>query len=259
MSLPTFNGFDFNDSNFITERVVFKGLAQRSIIRAKINRREGIKLLGNEFGEKEITLGGIAIASSASELQSLLDNMKKLLTAEEGDLVIETGRTFKATVENMGIPDSHYNQTRAPWEVTFVCSDPFAEGSLLTVTIPLVSGTFTISGTVSISGSLFSRPTITITPTGASSGNTNIKKMDVYHVQSGQTITLSGFGNAGGLDYQDAVTINFDNFTTLEGTDELNQSGAFPRWEPGTNQFTITVSGRWTGGNLQLSYRPRYL
>jgi hypothetical protein len=77
MALPTFNTFSFNDSNFITERVVFKGYAGREVIRAHIARREGIKVLNTEFGEKEISLEGVVIGSSASNLQLLLDNMKK--------------------------------------------------------------------------------------------------------------------------------------------------------------------------------------
>lgn len=261
MAIPTFNGFSLNDSNFIAERITFKGYADRSLIRGKINRREGIKLIATEFGEKEIKVAGIIIAASSSELQSLVDNMKKELTVEEGALIVEAGRTFTATVAELSIPDEHYNITRAPFEVTFICSNPFAVGSLLTVTTPVVSGIVTFSGLVTISGTLFARPIVTYTPP-VLTGNTLVRRLDINHIPTGQSITISGFGSGTpeGLGYQNSVTINFDDFSALEGTSAINTSGAFPRWEPGNNEFTVTVSGRnFPGGSVTVSYQPRYL
>jgi predicted phage tail component-like protein len=260
MSLPTFNGFSLQDTNFITERVVFKGYGDRGVIRAKANRREGIKLLASEFGEKEVTLEGVLVAASVADLQSKLDDMKKALTAEEGDLVIETDRTFHATVTDLAIPDEHYNQSKTDWSVTFVCSQPFAEASQLMAVTPVTSGVFTFSGSVNISGTLFSRPVIIYTPpTGPGTGNTRISTMSIYHVQTGQTATVSGFGSSAGLDYSNVVTINMDTFTALEGSSDIGTSGSFPRWEPGINTYTVTVSGRFPGGTITVQYQPRYV
>lgn len=261
MALPTFNGFSLQDSNFIAERITFKGLAKRGVMRAKINRREGIKILNTEFGEKEVTIEGQIIAASATALQTLVDNLKKNLVIEEGALVIEQGRTFTATVTELAVPDEHYNQSKAPFMVTFVCSDPFAVGSNLSVTTPVVSGTTTFSGVVNISGSYFARPTIVYTPPSAT-GNTLIRSLVLSHTPTGQTVTVTGFNSssAGGLRYQDPVTFDMDSFTTTEGTTSVNNSGAFPRWEPGTNEFTLTPSGRaFPGGSVTINYQPRYL
>lgn len=261
MSFPTFEGFSLNDDNFIAERVFFKGYASRALIQGKINRREGVKLLNTEFGPKEVTVEGVVIGSSASDLQTLLDNLKKNLVTDEGALMLETGRTFVATAKNITIPDEHYNQTKAPFEVTFLLSNPFAEGDQLSVVQDVPSGTTTFSGLFSVSGTYFSRPTIVYTPPTAV-GDTLIKRLDVTHTPTGQTITISGFGSggAGGLTYQNAVTINFDDFTSLEGAASINNSGAFPRWEPGNNEYTVTVSGRaYPGGTFTATYKPRYL
>ena len=209
MANPTFNGFSLQDDNFIAERVTFKGYGDRAMIRANVGRREGIKVLNTEFGEKEIVVEGNIIAASASELQSLLDNMKKSLTGEEASLVIEAGRTFKATVKNTSVPDEHYSQSKAPFSVTFICTDPFAEGAQLTAVTDVLSGIFTLSGLINISGTLFSRPTLTYTPGAPSSGETLITKLTLTHIASGQTITISGFGGGTNLSYTDPVTINF--------------------------------------------------
>lgn len=261
MGLPTFNGFSLNDSNFIAERITFKGYAERAVVRGRINRREGVKLLSTEFGEKQIKIDGVVIGSSASNLQSLLDDLKKNLTVEEGALIVESNRTFSATVSALAIPDEHYNQSKAPFQVTFICSNPFAEGTSLTVVTPVISGTFTFSGRVNISGTMFARPTVIYTPP-SSAGSTFIRRIDINHIPTGQTITISGLGSGTlqGLGYQNAVTVNFDTFTSLEGTTGVNNSGAFPRWEPGTNEFIITASGRaFPGGSVSVTYAPRYL
>lgn len=259
MALPTFDSFSFNDTNWITERILFKGYADREVIRGKINRREGVKLLATEFGEKEISLEGVVIAASPSALQTILDSMKSALTNEEGSLVLETGRTFSATVKNISIPDEHYSLTKVPFRVTFVCSQPFAVAASQSVTIPITSGRYTVSGTVTITGSIFARPVLTYTPPSAT-GQSLIKRLDLYHVETGQTVTISGFGSGTSLLYQNAVTINLDAFLSLEGTNAINTTGSFPRFEPGVNTFTLTASGRvFPGGSLALAYQPRYL
>lgn len=261
MANPTFNGFSLQDSNFITERIVFKGLADRAVVRANVNRREGIKVLATEFGEKEITVEGTVIASSASELQTLLDNLKKNLTIQEGELILEDNRSWTATVLSLVIPDEHYNQSKAPFTATFVATKPFSTGAQLTATQAVTSGTFTFSGLVNISGTLFSRPLLTYTPGTPTTGNTNIRRMQVYHVPTGQTVTISGFltGSNQGLSYANPVTIDYDSFISLDGGTARANIGGFSRWEPGDNQYTITVSGRWPGGFITISYQPRYL
>lgn len=261
MGLPTFEGFSLQDSNFISERITFKGYASRDAIRSKVNRREGVKFLGTNFGEKEVKIEGIVVAASASALQTLLDSMKQTFTAVEGDLIIETDRTFRATVTSLGIPDEHYNQSKAPFDVTFVCSDPFAEASQVTATIAVLSGVFTVSGQFTLSGTFYGRPVITYTPP-SSTGNTLIRRIDLYHVQTGQTIAVSGFnsGAVGGLLYQNPVIFNLDDFTILDGTTEMDNTGAFPKFEPGVNNFTVTASGRrFPGGTITITYNPRYL
>lgn len=258
MALPTFDGFSLSDANFITERIEFKGYASREVVRGKINRREGVKLLGTEFGEKAVTMQGTIVADTPSELQSLLDDMKQALQTEEGDLVIETGRTFKATVDTLAIPDEHYNMTKAPFMVTFMLSNPYAEGNQLSVVMPVGSGLITFSGNVLISGTMFVRPTVIYTPP-SNTGNTNIKILTLTHTPTGQGVTISGFGSGLGLNYQSSVTINFDDLTGKEAATERDTSGGFARWDPGINQYTITASGRFVGGSVTLSYTPRYL
>lgn len=259
MAYPQFNSFELNSGDFYAERITFKGLASREVIRAKINRREGVKLLATEFGEKQITIEGQIVASSASVLQSDIDDLKKNIQIEEGALVIEADRTFYATVTDLTISDEHYNQTKAPYSLTFVVSNPFALGTLLTTVSNVTSGVYVFSGMMNISGTMFSRPTIIYTPPSAT-GPTGINRIDLYHYATGQTLTISGFGSGTSLGYQSAITINLDTFTSLEGTTPINNSGAFMRWDPGNNQYRLTVSGNvLPGGTVTAYYQPRYL
>lgn len=259
MANPTFNSFSLQDDNFITERVTFRGYPQRDNAFAQVNRREGMKLLGSEFTTKEISLAGVVIASSPSALQTLLDNMKRALTQQEGSLIVEDGRTFTATVSSIAIPDEHYNQSKAPFEVSFTCSKPYAVSSLLTVTIPTPSGQYTVSGLVNISGTFYARPLFSYNPP-AGTGKTLIRRFDLYHVPTAQTTTVSGLGSGTSLSYSTEVTINLDTFNATEGGTAVDSSGSYPKFEPGTNNFLFTASGRaFPGGSLSMSYQPRYI
>jgi predicted phage tail component-like protein len=260
MPTVTFNGFSLSDDNFITERVFHRSMAQRAIRKSRLNRREGIKILGTEYTEKQIEIEGNLIASSSTELQSLLDNMKKALSSQEASLVIDD-RTYTATLESLGVPDEHYNLSKAPYSAVFVCSDPFAVVDTVSANINVPSGQFTISGMVLISGTFFARPTFTYTPPN-NTGNTLIRRVDLYHVQTGQTVTASGFGSGalGGLRYQNALVVDLDSFTVTEGGTVVDSTGGYQKFEPGTNNFTFTASGRaFPGGTLTVSYQPRYL
>jgi predicted phage tail component-like protein len=260
MPTVTFNGFSLSDDNFITERVVHRGFASREVRKARVNRREGIKVLGTEFTEKQIEVEGNLVASSASQLQTLLDNMKKALTAQEASLVIDT-RTYTATVESLGVPDEHYTLSKAPYSVVFTCSDPFAVVDSVGVSITIPSGQVTVSGVVLISGTFFARPTFTYTPPN-STGDTLIRRIDLYHVQTGQTVTASGFGSGGlgGLKYQNSLVVDLDAFTVTEGGTIVDSIGGYQKFEPGINNITFTASGRaFPGGTLTISYQPRYL
>lgn len=260
ITIPTtFNGFSLDDSNFITERITFKGFAKRTLSAGGIARREGIKLLDTEFKEKIIVLDGAVIADSASELQTLLDSMKKSFTEEEGNLILEAGRTFAATVKSLIIPDEHYNQSKTDFRVEFICSKPYAAGSQESAVIDIPSGIFTISGTTTISGTLFNRPVFVYTPAGQSTGNTLIGQLELFIAQTGQTVTVSGFGSGLGLDYLNPVTIDLDTFSALEGSNVIDASGGFQEVEPVTIDFTLTANKVFPGGTLEISYNPKFL
>lgn len=258
---PSFNGFSFNDSNWITERITFKGFANRDLQTQPIARREGIKVLGDQFREKEITLEGKVIAIDSGTLQTLLDNAKQYLVSEEGTLIIEVGRQYVATPSKVEIPDQPYNQTMAPYTITFICSNPYATSAQQSAIIPVVSGQFTVSGTTTISGTIFNRIKLIYTPPfGVAAGNTSIQSITVYHVPTGQSVTVSGFGGGTNLNYNSSVTIDMDLFQTLDGVTGLNNTGSFPKWQPGTNAFTITSSpAAFPGGTLTVQYTPRYI
>lgn len=258
---PSFNGFSLQDSNWITETIEFKGFAKRDFVQQPIIRREGNKVLGTQFREKSITLTGHVVAADSGTLQTLMDNMKQNLSLQEGVLIIEVGRQYVATAQDIKVPDQPYNQTIAPWEITFTTDDPFATATAaLTVVINVPSGVFIVSGLMTISGSFYNRPTITYTPPNPpSAGDTLIKSMTVYHVPTAQSVTVSGLGNGTDLQYNSSVTVNMDTFQTLDGTLALNNSGSFPIWQPGVNAFTVSCDRGFPGGQIAVTYTPRYL
>ncbi len=51
-----------------------------------------------------------------------------------------------------------------------------------------------------------------------------------------------------------------DSVSIEQPTSVIGNTGSFPRYDPGNNNFTLTASGRaFPGGTVTVVYKPRYL
>ena len=259
--MATFNGFNINDgANYIIHQIEHRGMPVRDLDTAKITGRPGVKLLSDEFAEKKIRARGSVIGSSASDLQSKIDNLHKNITrVVEKTLTIDSGRDYKATVNNLIVGDPKYANNYVPFEIEFLCSDPFAYGASQTVSQTVASGVSSLQETVSISGTVFAEPTITFTSTG-SNGSTTTSGIIINHAPTGDQVTWSGTTTNLTLGYGDYVAFNYKSQSlTTSGVTHDYGGSLLTRWEPGSNQFTTTFSGMTQGGTLDFQYQPRYI
>src|SRR3990172_8807383 len=105
MALPTFNSFSLQDGTYITTDIEYRTFPNRNLNLKQIARRPGVKLLGVEYAEKRIHLTGHVIGASASDLQSKVDSLHKTLATKEGELIVDTNRTYHATVSSLTVSD----------------------------------------------------------------------------------------------------------------------------------------------------------
>jgi len=179
MAYPTFGGFSLQDDNYITTEIEYRTWPTRNTKTDKIAYRPGAKLLDTEFGEKRIILRGFIKGSSESDLQSKMDDFHQNVSEKSQSLIIESGRTFTATASMVSISDPHYAVDIVPFELEFICADPFAYGSSRTVTMTVTSGVGSEDYTVTVSGSVFAEPSITYATVSGVSGSTFIVVLNV--------------------------------------------------------------------------------
>lgn len=252
MANPMFEGFSLQDDTYITEQVNYRTRAKRRLQTEEIARRIGNKLINSQIQEKVIEITGMIVASTSSGLQSAVDDLQQNLSIVEGDLVIDDGRTFVATCESLNIPDRRFTQTHVRFEAQFVCSQPFATGNQLSGGFVIPSGINSLTISTTISGTVTNRPTLTLVlPSGT--GVSPIVEVDVQHVQTANTVTVSGT-----LNYTNDLVFNYDAFTVSEAGTTKDYVGQFDNLGPGSTSLTVTVSGQNDGIRGLLEYNPRY-
>lgn len=253
MALPTYNNFSLNDETYITETVEHRTRAPRGLESEVVARRMGLKLLNTQIRQKVIQVSGHIIATSASALQSAVDDLHKNVSIVEGDLVIESDRTFVATAERIRVPDRTYNQTISEFEIQFVCTRPYAESSALTAGFVIPSGTQSLTITTNISGSAPNRPVWNFVLPSGVAGNSPVIQIDIQYSDTANTVSVSGTFQVG-----DTLVANYDRYlVTVNGTNN-DFVGQMDEIAAGDATFILTISGRNDGLRGTINYNPRY-
>lgn len=263
MGYPTYGGYSLdNENNIITESI--KGdrdSVDRNVIDEPLVRREGAKILGDEFGVKEFTVEGTLYDTTVTGFRGILDEFKQNLAEVEQQLQFTSDRYYVATTTKLNVTQNSSDISIGKFQAEFLAVDPFAYGTAQSVDITVASGIVATSGTVTISGTVYARPTISyITPVGPTgTGATTISGITISHVPSGTTVTWSGTTSTRPMTYSGTVSFNYDTLTVYSGTTSQDWTGFFPVWEPGANAFVTTVSGQTVGGTIRVNYTPRFL
>jgi len=259
MALPTFSAFSLQDNNYITTGIENRTWPSRELKTSKIARKPGSKFVAEEFNERRVRLTGYVIGSSSSDLKDKIDTLYATLQKKSQILQIESGRYYTASVASTVVGDPLYSQDYVPFELEFLCADPFAYGTPLTAQMTVTSGTIIQTFTTVISGSYYAEPSLVYT-TPSATGNTTTSGVRILHSQTGEWADWDGTGTSDiYLDYSSSITFDYKNYKILQGTNQVNHTGTFAAWDPGNNEFTVTFNGNTVGGVLEISYTPRYL
>lgn len=252
MPLPEFNGFSLQDETYITKNITFRHRAKRNIESAVITRRMGKKMISDNFGEKQINIKGIILADTPSELLTACDNLKKNLSAVEGNLVITNGRTYTATALSIDIPDQPYTQTMVPFDVDFISNLPYSESELQTAGFLVPSGVNITNVPITISGTVSCRPVITFT-TVSGAGDSGVIAFSIKNQQTDNTVLISGLYNRD-VD----IAFNYDAYQVTVDNTQHDYVGQFDDMEVGGNTLQVVVSGTNDGTQGLIEYKPRY-
>lgn len=248
-----FSNLDLQSEYIITSRINVKSMPDRNVNVGAVSRRQGGKYLGNEFGNKTISIEGYIKAPTASGLLGLVDEFQRYLALPEQPLSIDTGRTYIVTCTKCEISELNYTQSLVPFTVDFITVDPFALGSSLTAEFYIPSSVLSLTVPFTVSGVVYSEPTITFT-TVSGAGDSGVRAITVSHINSGYEVNISGIFSKGV-----SSVFDFDNHLVTVSGILKDFIGAFSRFDIGSNSLLITVSGNNNYGiRGAISYRPRY-
>jgi hypothetical protein len=258
MTKITVNGLDITDNiNYLVESIEYRNTPSRTFDIQPISTRPGSKLLAAEWESKSINIKGKIFGTTNSVLKTNVDTFQQNIAVKSLALVIDQDRSYTVTLNDLTISSEFYQNTMLDYEANLTAIDPFAYGSLLTVSGTTVSGTATLTPIVTISGTVFAEPLLSIYPKGLNFGDSGLRAMNIQYISTGEIVSISGM-----MQFNAPFTIDYSNFITTNSGVNVDYSGIFSRWEPGSQSFTITTvsgtNGLKTGYNWVFSYQPRY-
>lgn len=250
----TWGTIDFQSDKIFTESIQYRSMPERVIGLANVSRKLGVKYLSSQFTTKKIVLQGHIIADDKDDLVEVIDDIQRVVGIAEQNLVIETGRTIKATLSSLTIPEQQYTQSTTAFTAEFIATDPYSTGVYQNASFTLPSGTLTDSRIVSISGSVYAEPTIALKGLSSGADDSGITAVTLRNAQEGHEVTISGIFPKS---YTTEFAYQFEQ-VTLSGVlhDYIGEFGAWPARQTG---LTTTLSGSNDyGTSVELSYSPRY-
>lgn len=247
----TFDSVSLVSSPYTIRRFTSDDVQNRQMFVYGLARQRGASLLNSELKEKTFKMEGTITGTSLANLEANVDTFKELVSRSNKNLDIEYAggtRRFVATASKINIPRDFFNITFVPFEVEFLCSA--GVGTDITTTSVAVTGITTLIRTTSVSvlGTISPPMKTTIDITAA----TAITKVEL--LVNGDKLTLTTSITAG-------MQIIFDEGVlkvTKDGA-EVDYTGIFPKFDIGSNSYTLTFTGTSLTYNLTFTYTKNYL
>ena len=225
----TFNGFDLQDANHITEDIDDSKPPERNLgVHTRVRRPGGI-ITDDTFGNKMIVVTGKILGSGVTDLENRIDTFKQNLALKKKELDIDWAsgtRRYIATAMEFPTPRPVRGTNWANFKVTFICTE---------------LGKATSQSTLGSTNNNTSSPrTQTITPTGSapdqyvviqitldSFTGASVNTISLKNDDTGQTISISRLWTAG-----EVLVVDGDSQdVTVDGV-SVDFSGAFPVFPP---------------------------
>ncbi len=230
------------------------GFPERRVQVEDLPRTDGAIELSNLWGRRTISMTGFVSGDTRAELADNMNALKRALASGLGQLVIDTladfGRYYYATVENLDIVEDGSSIRHLLWSADFVCADPFAYDTDLSI-LPEFSVANGGTSTLSNLGDLEVDTYIKIRTT-----HTRNTTVTVVNNTTGERITPSTTILKG-----DSLVIDTARKAVIKNGVEIDYIGSFPHLAVGSNQFTYTLSA--TSGTptvlVTLNWRAKYI
>lgn len=235
--IVSFRGYGLQNSNIITSRM--RGKLIKDIKADRKPNSDGRIVLGDYYDNYDIVLEGRLRVDSAGSLDSLVDEFRKNISVPNGnlDIILDNGIKRRwlchKVDEQIGRRDEPYHITTCPFRVAFKCYNPFGQALTYDANTYDVA-TLGFSEVLENNGTAKGKP-IWILLINAASGITGI---NIKNNSTDEEIEITETIQAG-----DSVEFNGETLQVLLNSVGVEWSGKFPHLQPGSNSYSVTVSG----------------
>lgn len=247
-----FNEYSLQNTDIISSFLVQDSTPSRDLQISDIPRNDGRYIIGDFWREKIVSVKGIVRKSTNALLEAELDKMKKALAVREAFLDIKINgviRRYRATLVNgnsMFQNRQHYHITFCPFEVQFLCVEPFGH-SVDYIAFTLEDKTeLTLEEQIDNIGTIRAKPIVILNFTQA----VGITEISFKNNTRNEEIKLTK--NIVPGDY-----VRFDSELLEVTVNSIPQDydGSFPLLDTDVNSVTISILGT----SCQYTYTAKYL
>lgn len=227
-------------ATYVTRRVQHESSADRQLDTMKLTRKDGEIIIDDSLAPKIITVEGVLVGTSLSDLEDKIDTLKELVARKDKNLDITFGsgtRRYVCRMTKVTFDRDHFNIKYVPYVITFFVATGLGK-DISETTAKNTSGIVveTTDAVEAFTGSYQPKPRHKITIT--TRGNADVIRM--MNVDTGEYMDVELNGFTGG----DYLEIDEENQTVKKnGTTNLDFSGKFPSVIIGNNNMRLVVYG----------------
>jgi len=230
-----FDWYSLQNLNFITSNIDYDDLGKVELNTFNYPRSDGGGVLSKYFRGRTIKLTGSIRKDTAEEFNNFIDEIKKNLRKTEGYLDVTINgeiRRIKATMTDLSYNRKNYHITYSPISVTFTAVEPFFYGKIKQ-SFGIFAKTATFTEEMTHAGGADSNPTVYFI-FGVWTSATALSFTD----PSGRILTITT-----AIGVSDIIIIDSERKIVTKNAVEIDYTGAFPIFTPGSNNFTASFTG----------------
>lgn len=236
-------------ANIITSRIDYDNEGQVELNAFNFPKSDGGGVLSKYFRGRAISIECTIKADTGTAFNDLLDTIKKKLRTTEGYLDITVNgeiRRIKATLTKFDAGRMHYNVSFTKATLEFTAVEPFFYAKNKQ-SYEFLGVTGSSGFEIENEGSVESLPALYFIGTATC----NISSLAI--TAFGKTLTVSTTLVAG-----DILIVSSEDKTVTKNGAEIDYTGFFPIFPPGSNPFTVTTVGT-TALDITIIQNKNYL
>lgn len=229
-----FDGYSLQNTSIITSTLDYDDQGTVELNSFNYPRDDGGGVLNKYYRGRTLTLKATVKASTASDFNDLIDEIKKNLKKTSGYLDIRVNsevRRIRATVTKTNFAREHYHITFCPLTVTFTVLEPFFY-AYNAQSFAYTGKTATFSEEITHRGTADADPVFYfIFGTGSTVTAITLTNPDTTTLVIANTFAIN-----------DILIIDAGNKIITKNGTEIDYTGVFPSFTPGSNPFTFTIT-----------------